>query len=372
MSRPEAESNELQKSLERLNLHDHICLLYKNRDQQFAAAIPFMRIGLERHEKCVYIADENTAAEVLEALRAECDDIDAALDSGSLSIVSKRETYLRQGAFNPDAMIAFLKETTEAAKAAGFAGLRATGEMTWALGPEPGVERLIEYEAKLNDFLPEYDALAICQYNSDRFDANALLGVIRTHPIAIIGDVVGENPFFVPREEALRPNPGADLARLLESIVEREQLRTSVEQSTEKVIKDQVEAAKLSTPVLQVRKGLLAIPIVGRLDGYRTRRLTEQMLKCIREARAKAVVLDITGVPVVDSDVANHLIQTVQAARLLGASVIITGVSPANAQTLVRIGVDLNRLKTTSSLQSGIEECGKLLRTTAVAADEAA
>lgn len=140
----------------------------------------------------------------------------------------------------------------------------------------------------------------------------------------------------------------------------------------ENTIRKQVEAARFSTPVLQVKAGLLAVPIIGRLDNDRARQLTEQMLKCIREARAKAVVLDITGVPVVDSNVANHLIQTVQAARLLGATVIITGVSPANAQTLVRIGVDLSRVRTTSSLQRGIEECEELPRTAARAADEAA
>ncbi|MDP1807938.1 MAG: STAS domain-containing protein [Actinomycetota bacterium] len=172
------------------------------------------------------------------------------------------------------------------------------------------------------------------------------------------GEYQSRPPFFLD----LAKNRLQHSATLIGEITRRSQ--------AEKTIRDQAEAAKFTTPVLQVKEGLLAVPIIGRLDNYRARQLTEQMLKCIREARAKAVVLDITGVPVVDSAVANHLIQTVQAARLLGASVIITGVSPANAQTLVRIGVDLSRVRTTADLQDGIEESEKLLRITA--ADEAA
>ena len=85
------------------------------------------------------------------------------------------------------------------------------------------------------------------------------------------------------------------------------------------------------------------------------------MLRAIRANRAKAVVIDITGVPAVDSKIANHLLQTVDAARLMGARVIVTGLSPDVAQALVYIGVDLTRLKTVGDLQGGIEEADKIL-----------
>ena len=110
----------------------------------------------------------------------------------------------------------------------------------------------------------------------------------------------------------------------------------------ERVIRQQQEAIReLSTPVLQVRERLLILPIIGVLDGQRARQLTEQLLRGIRSNRAKVVVIDITGVPTIDSTVANHLVQTVEASRLMGASVIITGLSSDIAQTLVTIGVDL-------------------------------
>src|ERR671914_349522 len=133
-------------------------------------------------------------------------------------------------------------------------------------------------------------------------------------------------------------------------------------QERERVIRQQQEAIReLSTPVLQVRERLVILPIIGVLDGQRARQLTEQLLRAIRANRARVVVIDITGVPTIDSTVANHLVQTVDASRLMGASVIITGLSPEIAQTLVTLGVDLSKVNAVGDLQGGIEEAERLL-----------
>jgi rsbT co-antagonist protein RsbR len=133
-------------------------------------------------------------------------------------------------------------------------------------------------------------------------------------------------------------------------------------QERERIIRQQQDALReLSTPVLQVRERLLILPIIGVLDGQRAQQLTEQLLGGIRRHRAKVVVIDITGVPDVDADVANHLVQTVDASRLMGAGVIITGLSPQIAQTLVTIGVDLTKMNTVGDLQGGIEQAERLL-----------
>src|SRR6187431_157018 len=130
----------------------------------------------------------------------------------------------------------------------------------------------------------------------------------------------------------------------------------------ERVIRQQQDALReLSTPVLPVRERLLILPIIGVLDSERARQLTEQLLNGIRTHRAKVVVIDITGAPDVDQTVANHLVQTVDASRLMGASVIITGLSPTIAQTLVTIGVDLSKMNTIGDLQGGLEEAERLL-----------
>ncbi len=133
-------------------------------------------------------------------------------------------------------------------------------------------------------------------------------------------------------------------------------------QERERIIREQQEAIRdLSTPVLQVRERLLILPMIGAIDPQRARQLTEQLLHGIRATRAKVVVIDLTGVPAVDSNIANHLGQTVEASRLLGATVIVTGLSPAIAQTLVNIGVDLGKMNTVGDLQGGIEQAERLL-----------
>ncbi len=133
-------------------------------------------------------------------------------------------------------------------------------------------------------------------------------------------------------------------------------------QERERVIRQQQEAIReLSTPVLQVRERLLILPIIGVIDPHRARQLTEQLLRGIRTNRAKVVVIDITGVAAMDATVANHLVQTVEASRLLGASSIVTGLSPEIAQTLVNIGVDLGKMNTVGDLQGGIEQAERLL-----------
>jgi rsbT co-antagonist protein RsbR len=130
----------------------------------------------------------------------------------------------------------------------------------------------------------------------------------------------------------------------------------------ERVIRAQQESIReLSTPVLQVRDRLLILPIIGVLDAARARQLTEQLLAAIRSSRAKVVVIDITGVAAIDLAVANHIVQAVEAARLMGASAIITGLSSKIAQTLVDLGVDLSMMHTVGDLQGGLEEAERLM-----------
>ena len=83
-------NNELSEALKKLSVHDHLCLIYKSRDEQFASAVPFMQMGLERNEKCIYIADDNTAAEVLAAMNKAGIDTDKHIKSGALAVITKK------------------------------------------------------------------------------------------------------------------------------------------------------------------------------------------------------------------------------------------------------------------------------------------
>lgn len=131
----------------------------------------------------------------------------------------------------------------------------------------------------------------------------------------------------------------------------------------ERVVKEQQQAMlALSTPVLQIRDQILVLPLIGTIDSARAAQIVEQLLSSIVNTQASVVIIDITGVPVIDTAVANHLIKTIQAAKMLGAETIITGISPANAQTLVTLGVDLSMMTTRGSLRSGVKLADEMLK----------
>ncbi len=194
---------ELEWQIAQLKPGDHLCLLYQTVEEQLAAVVPFMRDGLAAGERCLYVADDRTVDEVRAALGAAGVEVAREIARGALAVITKREAYLRSGAFDPAAMIGLLRDALGDAIAAGFQGLRVTGEMTWALGPEAGTDRLVEYEARLNEFFPGSRALAICQYNRSRFPPAIIREVLRTHPIAILGDQVCPNLYYEPPSAVL-------------------------------------------------------------------------------------------------------------------------------------------------------------------------
>ena len=194
---------ELEREISRVTSGSHLCLVYDSVEEQLAAVVPYVKAGLARGERCVYIADDRSVAEIELALSRAGVDVAHELRRGALLILTKRDAYLRSGVFDPNAMIAFLHATTEQAVAQGFTGLCVTGEMTWAQGPEIGNERLIEYESMLNHFLPGSRAHAVCQYNRKRFRPAIIRDVLRTHPVAVVGGLVCPNVFYEPPEMML-------------------------------------------------------------------------------------------------------------------------------------------------------------------------
>jgi anti-anti-sigma regulatory factor len=185
-----------------------------------------------------------------------------------------------------------------------------------------------------------------------------ILGILRPRLTKFLLDAFKEMP------DRLRSAIGA-MDEFIDSamaVIGEEYLRAK-----EEIISRHQEAIReLSTPVLQVRDELLLLPVVGVIDSTRARQMTDHLLHAIRAKRAKVIVIDITGVAAVDSMVANHLVQAVEAARLLGAHAILTGLSAEVAQTIVRIGVDLGKVRTTGSLQDGMVEANRMLGYTVV------
>ncbi|MXV61987.1 histidine kinase, partial [Natronorubrum sp. JWXQ-INN-674] len=213
--------------------YDHLALIYESQAEQFATAIPYIRKGLERGERCVYIADENDTEEILEALRDGDVDVDEALESGALVMYTAQDSYLRNGDFDPDDMIAFLADIIDEA-AAEYEGLRITGEMTWVFGDDPPLEELIEYEGKLNQLLPNANGIALCQYNREQFSAEILRDIIKTHPHLVYDNTVCQNFYYTPPEEFFGPDqPDREIDRMMGTLLDRTEARTELQEHRE-------------------------------------------------------------------------------------------------------------------------------------------
>ncbi len=146
---------------------------------------------------------------------------------------------------------------------------------------------------------------------------------------------------------------------------------TERREQQERLRRQRDEIMELSTPVIQVWDKVLALPIIGTLDSGRAARLTESLLEQIAELHAEVIILDISGVPTVDTLVAQHLLKTVQAATLMGAVSIISGVRPETAQAIVHLGIDLGRLRSRTTLRDALQLALRIVNDRATMAAEA-
>lgn len=187
---------------------DHICAFYRGAAQRDELLVPYLREGLLAGDKCICVTDDPAAGQSVRALAAELD-VDVSLATGQLEPLTSGSTYLADGHFADDRMIQFWETSVgRAVDRDGFGFVRAVGEMTWALRDLPGVEQLLAYEARLNDFLPRYPQVILCLYDLEQFsDGQILLDILRTHPKVLLSGQLLDNPWYTEPEEylALRP-----------------------------------------------------------------------------------------------------------------------------------------------------------------------
>lgn len=144
------------------------------------------------------------------------------------------------------------------------------------------------------------------------------------------------------------------ISRLLDSFA-MSTFETFIKGREEVIYRQTDEISEISTPVISVWKGIVALPIIGTLDSSRTQVVMENLLQAIVDTESTIAILDISGVPAVDSLVAQHLIKTVSATRLMGAECIISGIRPEIAQTVVHLGIDLSNIVTKATLASALK-----------------
>ena len=192
---------------------DHVCTLFSSREEQVNAAVDYIRGGLSRGERCLYVCGEQTPDEFRAELRGASIDPAAEEKRGALLLITKRE-HLKGGSFKASRMIETLAGAVADALKAGFAGLCAAGDMTWLLDEAPGSREIVEYEALLNHFYASNQALGLCQYNRNRLPAKFLDTCLATHRhIRVAGPMLLENPFYELPEDAMtipRDGEGVD------------------------------------------------------------------------------------------------------------------------------------------------------------------
>jgi hypothetical protein len=182
----------------------HACAFFGSDDEEQRVFGPFVRDGLSENDRFVHIIDERHRQDRVRRLKVEGVDVDAATARGQLDLRPWEKAYLSGGkGFSQDSMLALIQEVLNEGRSSGYRMTRLWANMEWALEDLPGVDRIVEYETRLNYILPKYDDVIVCTYDLNKFSASTVMDILRTHPQVIIGGVMQQNPFFVSPERFL-------------------------------------------------------------------------------------------------------------------------------------------------------------------------
>jgi hypothetical protein len=182
----------------RLKKGDHVCLYYETPAEQLAFVSAYIRQGLAKQERCLYVAHDRGLDEVKAALQGAGVKVGLDQQRGALMLQTADDVHLKNGRFDCDAMLGFFTDAVEQAINDGFTGLRTAGEMTWIADGAPGSERAFEHEALMNEFYRDSHALGLCQYDRLHMRPETLDEALKTHPRVLVGSRLSGNPYYEP------------------------------------------------------------------------------------------------------------------------------------------------------------------------------
>jgi hypothetical protein len=160
----------------------HACAFFHTEEQFYRVLLPFIQEGIAAGDRAVHIVDPAKRDRHIQALTDAGIDAERSQEARQLEVRRWEDAYLREGQFDQDAMLALIQEVLE---------------------DRPGVRDIVEYESRLNYILPKYDDTVVCTYDLGKFSAIAVMDILRTHPMVIVGDVMQENPFYTPPDQLL-------------------------------------------------------------------------------------------------------------------------------------------------------------------------
>jgi hypothetical protein len=182
----------------------HVCAFFANDDEEYRVLLPFIKEGLCYGDKSVQVINPDARQDHLQRLAGAGIDSAAPQQSGQLQIRINTEIYLQDGRFDQDRMLRSFEEMAASARSAeGFPMSRVVCRMDWASGDQSRIQDVIEFESRVNDVWRRYDDAVICTYHLGQLSGDAVVDIIRTHPLVIIGGHLQQNPFFTPPEEFL-------------------------------------------------------------------------------------------------------------------------------------------------------------------------
>jgi hypothetical protein len=181
----------------------HICAFFSNDDEEYRVLLPFIKDGFESGDKAVHVINPEQRHEHLQRLATAGIDSTAVEQSGQLEIQNNTEIYLRDGHFDQNRMLEAFEKIASGNTPGGFPISRIVCRMDWAIGDQSRLENVIEFESRVNNLWRHHDDAVICTYHLGKFGGDAIIDILRTHPMVIIGGILQHNPFFAPPEDFL-------------------------------------------------------------------------------------------------------------------------------------------------------------------------
>lgn len=196
----------MNSGVSELGMGDHVAYFFRANSERLSFVVPYIAMGLRRNERCLYIAEDNSIPSIYRELQYLGIDVDQEQKRGALSVLTKRETYLRHGVFEPEKMIADLNAEVRYSIEHGFTGFRASGEMSWALDLPSALARLTEYEEELQQAWPS-EFGAVCQYDETRFPQQIIERMKRIHAVYVENGKIVRQPgsleYFAEKRHAM-------------------------------------------------------------------------------------------------------------------------------------------------------------------------
>jgi hypothetical protein len=182
----------------------HVCAFFNSEEEEYRVLLPFIKGGFECGHKAVHVVNPHQRSEHIQRLVGAGMDPEAAERSGQLEVRTNTETYLRNGQFDKERMLHAFDQIASGNAPGGFPLSRIVCRMDWAAEGHSYIDDLIEFESRVNHIWEHHDDAVICTYYLGKFGGDAVIDIMRTHPMVIIGGILQRNPFFVPPSEFLQ------------------------------------------------------------------------------------------------------------------------------------------------------------------------